>query len=114
MTTVWSIAEVYELAIQIEKNGAAFYRTAAKRFSDREPRAVLQDLAVMEDGHRQTFESMRDALPDDVKVLPWNDPDGEAHRYLQVFAGGQVFDITADPGETLEHAAGPGEVLLGP
>ena len=40
MSIAYNAREVYEMAIQVERNGAAFYRKAAKRFSDREVRVT--------------------------------------------------------------------------
>ena len=112
MSVAWSVQEVYEVEIQIEKNGAAFYRKAAKRFSERAVRDTLNELAAMEDEHRETFEVMRAALPEDADSVQWNDPEGEAVRYLQAFASGQVFDVTRNPSAALGDTTGPGEILM--
>ena len=58
----FSANEIFEMAIRIEKNGARFYRTAAKFQSDEENRTFLEKLAVMEDRHAQLFEKMQTHL----------------------------------------------------
>ncbi len=108
MTTPRTAIEVYETAIQIEKNGAAFYERAAKQVADEACQAILLKLAEMEYVHQETFETMRAGLPTDGA---WDDPEGEAAQYLQAFAAGQVFDITKDPSATFGESPSIGEVL---
>ena len=52
--------EVFEMAEQIERNGARFYRTAAEKFPEVNP--LLLELAAMEDKHEKTFAAMRSEL----------------------------------------------------
>ncbi len=91
--------EVFEMAEQIERNGAKFYRAAAKKFPD--VRQVLLDLAAMEDEHLKTFQAMRAELSASQTEPPVFDPDNQAQMYLQVMADGHVFDVKADPTEQL-------------
>ncbi len=91
--------EVFEMAEQIERNGAKFYRAAAKKFTD--IRQVLLDLAAMEDEHLKTFQTMRAELSASQMEPPVFDPDNQVQMYLQVMADGHVFDIKADPAEKL-------------
>ncbi|MBA7641032.1 hypothetical protein ES703_48704 [subsurface metagenome] len=53
--------EVLEMAIRIERNGAAFYRKAAGLQSDEKNRDFFESLAAMEDKHQETF-TAADAL----------------------------------------------------
>lgn len=101
--------EVFEMAEQIERNGAKFYRTAAGKFS--KLRQLLLDLAAMEDEHEKTFAAMRAELSGTEVVLPVFDPDGQAQMYLRVMADGHVFDIKADPTEQLANTKTPEELL---
>ncbi|MBL7153969.1 MAG: rubrerythrin, partial [Phycisphaerae bacterium] len=52
--------EVFEMAEQIEVNGARFYRAAAKKFPALDQ--MLLELAAMEDEHQRTFAAMRAEL----------------------------------------------------
>ena len=58
----FSANEMFEMAIRIEEEGAQFYRKAAEFQSEEENRSVLENLATMEDFHKQTFEEMRENL----------------------------------------------------
>jgi rubrerythrin len=100
--------EVFEMAIQIEMNGAAFYRKAAGLQSDAENRTFLESLASMEDKHQEIFENMRKELPDKEKGGKVFDPYGELSQYLAAMAdthGGEGSPSAADAltgSETLE------------
>jgi len=83
--------EVFEIAEQIERNGAKFYRTAAENIDEPENKKFLLDLAIMEDEHEQTFKQMRNELTRDEKVMTTFDPDGESESYLKSLADTRVF-----------------------
>jgi rubrerythrin len=91
--------EVFEMAEQIERNGAKFYRAAAEKFS--QVREVLLDLATMEDDHEKIFAAMRAELSGTEVAPPVFDPDGEAQMYLRVMADDHVFNVKTDPAEQL-------------
>jgi rubrerythrin len=83
--------EVFEIAEQIERNGAKFYRMAAGNIADGDKKKLLINLAEMEDEHEQTFKNMRSKLTTDEKVMTTFDPDGEAEGYLRSLADTRVF-----------------------
>jgi rubrerythrin len=101
--------EVFEMAEQIERNGAKFYRAAAKKFP--QVSQVLSDLAAMEDEHENTFAAMRAELSATEAETIVFDPDGQAQMYLRVMADEHVFDMKADPSEKLADKKSPEEVL---
>jgi rubrerythrin len=92
---------VLEMAEQIERNGAAFYRTAAKHAAEDSVRELLLQLAVMEVEHERTFAALRSELTQDERTPTVFDPDNEIGLYLRAFADGQVFDVRADPAAAL-------------
>jgi rubrerythrin len=83
--------DVFEMAEQIERNGAAFYRKAAGDISDPDAKQFLTDLAAMEDDHEQTFASMRKTLTETQKSQTVFDPQGEAAAYLKALADTRIF-----------------------
>jgi rubrerythrin len=101
--------EIFEMAEQIERNGAKFYRAAAKKLSA--VRQVLLELAAMEDEHEKTFAVMRMELSGKEREANVFDPDSEAEMYLRVMADGHVFDVKADPTEQLKGQQAPKDVL---
>ena len=55
MSITFNADEIFEMAEQIERNGAAFYREAAGITSDADVKEMLLSLAAMEEGHQKTF-----------------------------------------------------------
>ena len=54
--------DIFEIAKQIEINGAKFYREAANRVDEDAHKQFLLGLAEMEDSHEQTFIDMQKEL----------------------------------------------------
>ena len=104
---VFSPTEVFEIAEQIERNGAKFYRKAADGAA-KEKAPFLLDLADMEVDHEKTFRQMRDQLPTKEGTY---DPDGQAAAYIQALVEGEVFDPDADPSENLTGEETVDEIL---
>ena len=100
--------EIFEMAVRIEENGAAFYRKAGELQADAETKKFLQGLAAMEDQHKKTFTEMRETLTDKEKGGKVFDPQDELSLYLSSMAdtmGGEGKPSAADAltgNETLE------------
>lgn len=109
MTMPFNADEVFEMAEQIEVNGAKFYRGAAEKFPSL--KKMFLELAEMEDDHQKTFAAMRTELSASEQGSPVYDPDGQASMYLRVMADGNVFNVKADPVEKLGDCKDPQAVL---
>jgi len=91
MSFVFNADEIFEMALQIERNGEKFYRESAKRIKDSDARDLLTKLADMEIEHQKVFQGMRTALtPADQKAMTF-DPNNEAGLYLASLANTRVF-----------------------
>ncbi|HNT34582.1 MAG TPA: ferritin family protein [bacterium] len=101
MAIQFNADEIFEIAEQIERNGAKFYRRAAKGFDSSETLQLLGDLAIMEDQHEQTFSMMRKQLGSGDRSEMTFDPYGEAALYLKAMADGYVFNVREDPSNRL-------------
>lgn len=115
MTQPFNADEIFEIAEQIERNGAAFYRRAAELVLGDEARALLVGLAEMEDRHEKTFAAMR---ADVRKQHPdWSadlaDPEGanQVVLYLRAIAEGKVFDLQSDPSAALSSTESLASIL---
>lgn len=86
MAVTFNADEIFEMAEQIERNGAKFYREAAGTASSKDVKQMLLDMAAMEDGHLKTFEQMRRQLSAGEKATTVFDPDNQAALYLQAMA----------------------------
>jgi rubrerythrin len=89
MTQIFNAGEVFEMAIKMEKNGAAFYRQAAEAIKKDEHKRLLLSLAEMEVDHEKTFNGLRQELGADNP--DYFDPDGEAAAYLKSIVDTEVF-----------------------
>lgn len=99
MSITFNADEVLRMAVEIEQNGAAFYRKAAELKKDDASTDFLVELAEMEDDHEKTFESMRSSLTEDEKGGNTYDPYDEAALYLEAMAdthGGEGSPSAAD------------------
>jgi rubrerythrin len=83
--------DIFEMAEQMEHNGAKFYRTAADSAAAGDARELLLKLAAMEDDHQKTFAQMRAQLTSGEKASTVFDPEGEAIHYLRALADTRVF-----------------------
>jgi rubrerythrin len=101
MSIRYSADEVFEMAEQIERNGAKFYRRAAELALEESTRSLMSELADMEDSHERTFSGMRGDLSADERKEMVFDPDNELDLYLRTMADKHVFDVSVDPSERL-------------
>ena len=108
---IFNAKEVFDIAIQIERNGADFYREAMTIADNPDARAQLKDLAEMEDTHIEVFTNLKDSLVDKNMTAEWFDPDGEAAAYLKVIAGKIIFDMSKDTTEVLPKHASMRDIL---
>lgn len=93
--------EAFEMAIQIEKNGAAFYRKAASLQKEEANKKFLETIARMEDRHMAEFEEMKRALSDIEKTQTVFDPKDELFLYLKAMADGHGGEGNPDVAEQL-------------
>ena len=109
MAIVFNADEIFEMAIRIENNGAAFYRKAAGLQSDTNNQKFLEGLTNMEVQHEKIFTEMRTILTEKDKDPKVFDPYDEVSQYLVAMAdtmGGEGSPSVADSltgDETLEE-----------
>jgi rubrerythrin len=83
--------EIFDIGVQIEVNGKAFYEAAAKKTAETALRDFFLELAAWEAQHIVLFGELRDALPKAAGNVPLFDPNDEAALYLQATADSHVF-----------------------
>jgi rubrerythrin len=101
--------EVFTLAEQIERNGAAFYRKCAE--NNIEEKSFLLELADMENNHLEIFQNMHRSVTSRESELFTADPDRQAAAYLNTMAGGYVFDTNKDPSATISGSESLPDIL---
>jgi rubrerythrin len=94
--------DIFEIAKQIEINGAKFYRTAANIVDEDVHKQFLLGLAEMEDTHEQTFADMQKGLSDAEKKEAVFDPEDQNALYLKALADTRVFFEKDQPEESMK------------
>jgi len=89
-------ASVFEIGIQIERNGKAFYQAMAEQLKEADSKAFFAQLAEWEDKHIALFQRLQSALPEQAREDHLFDPDGEMAAYLKAAADTHVFIATPD------------------
>jgi rubrerythrin len=115
MSYFFNADEIFEMAEQIERNGAKFYRRAAEQIETPDSRKLLLELADMEDEHEKTFIKMRAEMLKQGQIAtvdPAFDPDGEVGLYLQAMADGHIFDTRKDLAESLTGQETTEDILI--
>lgn len=111
MNLSFNIDEIFEIAQQIERNGAKFYRTILNKTDDEKNKNLLNDLVTMEDRHEKTFALMKSKVSIVSQPAIAFDPNNEATGYLQAFADGYIFNFNQDPSEKLTGQESMKEIL---
>ena len=101
MTYNYSADEIFEMAKQIERNGAEFYRDAAAKVKREDAKNFLLDLARMEEEHENIFLEMQKELAHGEDASQVFEPVEEAVLYLKSFADTRVFFGKPKPGNVL-------------
>jgi len=111
MPITFSANEIFEMAEEMERNGAKFYRKAAQNTSDDQAKQILLDMADMEDEHLATFQEMRKELSGQEKSWTVFDPDNQSVLYLQAMADARSYEGKKTPTEELTGNETPKEIL---
>ena len=109
MAFIFNADEVFEMAEQIERNGAAFYRLAAKQFPAQQ--GLLTIIAEQEDQHCATFSALRRQLASKDQEATVYDPGQEAEAYLRAMADRRVVDVQRRPKDVLKGAESFADIL---
>ena len=100
MELSYNVDEIFEIAEQIERNGAEFYRKAAG-FSQDDARTFLLHLAEQEEQHERTFSDLRSTVVAEQERVAANDQDDVVAGYLRAMAGQYVFHKEQSPADAL-------------
>lgn len=100
MPSIFNADEVFEMASEVERVGASYYRRAAEGSHSESVKDLLLTLARMEDKHLAIFSEMRDEFRRVEKAPETYDPDEAASQYLREFVEHRIFTET-DPDKKL-------------
>jgi rubrerythrin len=111
MAMAFNAREVFDIGVQIEANGKAFYEAAAKKTAETATREFFLELAAWEGQHIKLFRELRDALPARAESEEVFDPNDEAALYLQATADSHVFVKNTDMVALVAGCKGPLDIL---
>ena len=111
MSISFNADEIFEMAIEAERNGAKFYRKAAEQTECPDGKKMLLDFATMEDGHEVIFSEMRKELTEQDKESLTFDPDGEGAMYLQAMVNAHAYEGKKGPADELTGEESPAEII---
>jgi rubrerythrin len=96
MSFYFNADEIFQIGVQIEVNGKAFYETAARRASEPSVQALCRELAAWEEQHIALFEDLRRSLPAQAREEAAFDPNSEEASYIKATADNHVFVSNRD------------------
>jgi len=91
MGITFNADEVFEMGMDIEKNGEAYYNKAAELASDPQVKKVFEYLAGEEKTHWETFKQLRDELSGETSTPTVIDPEGVNNLYLEALVKSRLF-----------------------
>jgi rubrerythrin len=93
----YNIAEVFDIGIEIEKNGRDFYTTAAETAENEDLKTFFSELSNWENAHISIFSQFKANLPKELtEESPFYDAENEKAKYLKAAADTHVFNKTLD------------------
>jgi rubrerythrin len=103
---------IFELGIQIERNGKLFYQEIAKGAPDEQLTSLFLELAEWEEQHIDLFQRLLDELPDSMRQDDLFDPADDMMLYVNAAADSHVFVSTPDIAALVdEHCSSPLQAL---
>jgi len=111
MTVNFTAFEIFEIAEQIERNAAKFYRGAATVSADKSMQRFFIQLAEMENKHEKIFADMRNSLQDETDDTKVFDPNNEMVYYLKAMAKSAGWEGKATPQVEFSGSETPVQII---
>jgi rubrerythrin len=108
MSDFFSADEVFEMAQEIERKGAEFYRTAAGLAKKRVTADLLEEMARWETGHLEMFTALRTQYAKQDESV---NESGETGEYLRALADSEIVDLQMDPAEVFTGDESMSEIV---
>jgi rubrerythrin len=107
---VFNASEIFEIAINIERNGQIFYRKAALITDNESIKELVESLATMEESHERYFIKLKNEFSSNYAgYMP--DIDGQLEMYLKSYANGKIFDLQKPPEAFLNEKSSVEDIL---
>ncbi len=103
--------EVFEMGMNIETNGMAYYRKASEITKDPALKKIFDMLFSEEQKHLEVFKGLRDSLPPAVTSPTASDPDDQEYLYLDALVKSRLFGTAKEAEAVAAKAGGPVQIL---
>jgi rubrerythrin len=111
MALIYNASEIYQMGIEIEKNGMAFYSACARTTKNESAKKLCEELSHWESQHVTVFEDLKAHLPSNAALESARDPDNELPLFLKAAADGHVFIANTDIAALVASAKTPVKML---
>jgi rubrerythrin len=111
MAIMYNAEEIYQMGVEIEKNGLAFYAAAAKSVKSDEVRKLCEELGQWEGKHVALFEELKAQLPETARRETSYDPNNELGLYLKAAADSHIFVVNKEISDLVANAKSPLDIL---
>lgn len=111
MSISFNADEVFEMGMDVERNGEAYYRKAAEKMDDPDVKEVMTFLADEENKHYKTFQELRDSLPAKSTTPSTQDPEDQESLYLDALVKSRLFNNQKEAERIAESVKGKVEAL---
>lgn len=111
MSMAFNADEIFQIGMEVELNGQAFYEASAALCKDQGAKAMLTLLGEQEETHYRVFSRMRDQLPESAHPQSVYDPDGQMGSYLEALADSRVFTNETQAHDVAKSCQSPVDVL---
>ena len=111
MGITFNADEIFEMAEEIERQGAKFYSEVSKKATDDEMKKFFVELSAMEAEHLKIFADMRKQLSEAQKTASTFDPDNEAALYLKTMADAKGWEGRISPTQKFTGTESMKEVI---
>ena len=111
MAIQYNAYEIFQMGVEIEKNGKLFYDACARRTLHPEVKKLCGELAGWENQHVTLFQRLQDDLPESARSETFYDPDNELGMYLKAAADSHIFLANQDMSALASSLKTPRDIL---
>jgi rubrerythrin len=101
--------EILKMAIEIEKNGKAFYDAVVQKMKDEKVKSVFHYLSEEEVKHEKLFRKMLQSIESETVKGPFD--DSEMTRYFRSLIGQRVFPSEQEGKFIKDHLENPSAAI---
>lgn len=107
---MYNIQEIFDIGVEIEKSGMAFYKKAADTVEDENLKNLFNELSEWESGHITLFEKLKSKVYGDKEEINAG-PEDEYHKYIKAASDAHVFMANKDAAELAEKCGTPRDII---